>query len=60
VLIVTGRGNRSDGEAVLRTEIERYLAQEAAAWVTEWGRAPARYGGEGALVVFLRERRKRE
>ncbi|HXV19534.1 MAG TPA: Smr/MutS family protein [Desulfuromonadales bacterium] len=54
VLIVTGRGRGSGGEPVLRAEIERYLKYEAAAWVAEWGRAPARYGGEGALVVFLK------
>jgi len=57
VLIVTGRGKGSGGEPVLRKEIERYLQHEAAAWVAEWGRAPARFGGEGALVVFLKGRR---
>jgi DNA-nicking Smr family endonuclease len=57
VLIVTGRGKGSGGEPVLRAEIERYLRYEAAAWVAEWGRAPARYGGEGALVVFLKGRK---
>jgi DNA-nicking Smr family endonuclease len=57
VLIVTGRGKGSGGEPVLRAEIERYLKYEAAAWVAEWGRAPARYGGEGALVVFLKGRK---
>lgn len=56
VLIVTGRGKGSGGEPVLRAEIERYLKYEAAAWVAEWGRAPAPYGGEGALVVFLKRR----
>ena len=59
VLIVTGRGKGSDGEPVLRAEIERYLRHEATAWVAEWGRAPARYGGEGALVVFLKGRKKK-
>lgn len=55
VLIVTGRGNRSvDGASVLRDEIERYLTIQAGAWVAEWGRAPRQYGGDGALVVFLR------
>ncbi|MCD6527306.1 MAG: Smr/MutS family protein [Desulfuromonas sp.] len=55
VLIVTGRGNRSPGgESVLRTDIERYLTTHAGAWVAEWGRAPRQYGGDGALVVFLR------
>jgi len=57
VLIVTGRGKGSGGEPVLRAEIERYLKYEAAAWVAEWGRAPARYGGEGALIVFLKGRK---
>lgn len=57
VLIVTGRGKGSGGEPVLRIEIERYLAHEAGVWVAEWGRAPARYGGEGALVVFLKGRK---
>jgi DNA-nicking Smr family endonuclease len=57
VIIVTGRGKGSGGEPILRAEIERYLKYEAAAWVAEWGRAPARYGGEGALVVFLKGRK---
>ncbi len=58
VLIVTGRGKSSGREPVLRAEIERYLRYEAAAWVAEWGRAPARYGGEGALIVFLKGRKR--
>lgn len=59
VLIVTGRGAGSGGEPVLRQEVENYLTREAGAWVSEWGRAPARHGGEGALVVFLRDRKKK-
>lgn len=56
VLIITGRGNRSPkGESVLRSDVERYLTTLAGAWVVEWGRAPRQYGGEGALVVFLRQ-----
>lgn len=54
VLIITGRGLGSGSEPVLRTEIERYLTHQAGAWVVEWGRAPRQYGGEGALVVFLK------
>ena len=58
VLIITGRGKRSPGgESVLRQEVERYLTTQAQAWVAEWGRAPRQYGGEGALVVFLRQKR---
>jgi DNA-nicking Smr family endonuclease len=55
VLIVTGRGKGSEGEPVLRGEIERFLSRSAGTWVSEWGRAPRRFGGEGALVVFLKE-----
>jgi DNA-nicking Smr family endonuclease len=58
VLIVTGRGKGSGGEPVLRAEVERYLATEGGVWVSEWGRAPRRYGGEGALVVFLKGKAK--
>lgn len=55
VLIITGRGQRSKGgEPVLRSDIETYLRTKASAWVVEWGRAPKQYGGDGALVVFLR------
>ncbi|MEA3465895.1 MAG: Smr/MutS family protein [Thermodesulfobacteriota bacterium] len=58
LLIVTGRGNRSPGgESVLRSDIEDYLRTKASAWVAEWARAPRQYGGEGALVVFLRSRK---
>ncbi|OQY23381.1 MAG: hypothetical protein B6I37_05510 [Desulfobacteraceae bacterium 4572_35.2] len=56
VLIITGKGNRSpNGESVLRSDVESYLTTHSAAWVVEWGRAPRQYGGEGALVVFLRQ-----
>ncbi|OQY19805.1 MAG: hypothetical protein B6I36_03050 [Desulfobacteraceae bacterium 4572_35.1] len=59
LLIVTGKGKRSPkGEAVVRTDIEKYLSTRASAWVAEWGRAPRQYGGDGALVVFLRRTKK--
>jgi DNA-nicking Smr family endonuclease len=58
VLVITGRGKGSREGPVLRADMEKYLSHEATAWVAEWGRAPARYGGEGALVVYLRSSRK--
>lgn len=58
VLVITGRGKGSPDGPVLRNDMESYLANEAKAWVIEWGRAPARYGGEGALVVFLKTTRR--
>jgi len=57
-LVITGRGKGSQAGPVLREDMEKYLSREAMAWVVEWGRAPARYGGDGALVVFLRSSRK--
>ncbi len=57
VLVITGRGKGSPDGPVLRSDMQRYLANEARAWVAEWAPAPGRYGGEGALVVFLKTRR---
>lgn len=53
VLIITGKGLHSTDGPVLRLAVEKLLGQ----WreqVIEWGGAPRRYGGSGALVVFLR------
>jgi DNA-nicking Smr family endonuclease len=54
VLIITGKGNHSENGPVLRKEVERLLAQLHGC-VLEWGTAPRRYGGAGALAVFLRK-----
>jgi DNA-nicking Smr family endonuclease len=53
VVIVTGKGLRSAEGPVLRRAIEDLLAsvQEL---VLEWGEAPRRLGGTGALAVFVR------
>lgn len=55
VLIVTGRGKNSADGPVLREAVARYLREEGTPLVLEWGTAPPRHGGAGALVVFLRE-----
>lgn len=54
LLIITGRGLHSQGEPVLRNEVERFLRGEGRQLIAEWARAPRQYGGEGALVVFLK------
>ena len=54
VLIVTGRGLHSNGEPVLRSEVERFLQSDGRRLIAEWARAPRQYGGAGALVVFLK------
>ncbi len=59
VLIITGWGRGSGGgEPVLRGGIEQYLDGAGRALVAEWGRAPKQYGGDGALVVFLKSAEK--
>lgn len=55
VLIITGKGLHSNGGPVLRRAIEKLLGQQREQ-VIEWGVAPRSYGGDGALVVFLRSR----
>lgn len=54
VLLITGRGLHSASGPVLRSAIEKCL-RENTEQVVEWGVAPRRYGGEGALVIFLRQ-----
>lgn len=56
LLIITGKGLHSDeGKGILRPLVEEYLATKGREHVAEWGVAPRRYGGDGALVVFLRQ-----
>ena len=54
LLIVTGRGQHSAEGPVLREAVARYLREQSGKLVIEWGVAPPRLGGDGALVVFLR------
>jgi DNA-nicking Smr family endonuclease len=53
VLLVTGKGLHSPAGPVLRREVERLLA-DTRELVLEWGVAPRRHGGAGALAVFLK------
>lgn len=53
VLVITGKGLHSSDRPVLREAIGKLLG-ELPEQVVEWAIAPRRYGGEGALVVFLR------
>ncbi len=54
ILIITGKGLRSSDGPVLRQAMEKLLNNQREQ-VIEWGVAPRRYGGDGALVVFLRQ-----
>ena len=53
VLVITGKGLHSSDGPVLRRAMEVLLTKNSKQ-VIEWGVAPRRYGGDGALVVFLR------
>jgi DNA-nicking Smr family endonuclease len=53
VLIITGKGLHSNDGPVLQESIKKLLRQSVDS-VLEWGVAPRRYGGTGALLVFLR------
>ena len=59
VLIITGWGKNSSGEAILREEIARFLRTDGAPLVSEWAFAPKELGGDGALLVFPRSKNKK-
>lgn len=52
VVIVHGRGLRSEREAVLRPLVQRWLGSQSR--VLAWCPAQARDGGAGASYVYLR------
>lgn len=55
LLVITGKGlHSSRGEPVLRAAVEEYLQTQGRSLVAEWGSAPRKYGGDGALIMFLR------
>jgi DNA-nicking Smr family endonuclease len=54
VIIITGKGLHSDEGPVLRKAVGRLLSS-LHELVVEWGIAPREYGGDGALIVFLRK-----
>ncbi|MCM2265329.1 MAG: Smr/MutS family protein [Desulfuromonadales bacterium] len=53
VVIITGKGLHSAEGPILRRAVELLLGQSGQL-VLEWGKAPRRFGGAGALVVFLK------
>ncbi|MBE0503908.1 MAG: Smr/MutS family protein [Desulfuromonadales bacterium] len=59
ILIITGWGKNSSGEALLREEVTRFLRTDGAPLINEWGFAPKELGGDGALLVFPRSKNKK-
>lgn len=55
VRIITGKGSRSEQGPVLRPLVEDYLDGPGREFAVEWLRATRQHGGEGAIIVFLRQ-----
>jgi len=55
VLVITGRGNHSPEEPVLKKAVDKWLREDGKEMVVEFLAAPREMGGDGALVVFLRQ-----
>lgn len=52
LIIIHGKGQRSEGKAVLKLLVQNWLAQQAS--VLAWCPARANHGGSGASYVYLR------
>jgi DNA-nicking Smr family endonuclease len=55
VLVITGRGNHSPAEPVLKSAVESWLREPGKEMVAEFLQAPRQMGGDGAIVVFLKK-----
>jgi DNA-nicking Smr family endonuclease len=60
VLVITGKGNNSPGEPVLKAAVSGWLRDLGKAMVSEFAPAPREMGGSGAIVVFLKEKKVQE
>jgi len=58
--VITGKGNNSPGEPVLRNAVGVWLREVGKTMVSEFVAAPRDMGGSGAFVVFLREKKQEE
>jgi len=56
VLVITGKGNNSPEEPVLQGAVASWLADRGKVMVAEFAPAPRQMGGNGAFVVFLRDK----
>ena len=55
VLVITGRGNHSPDEPILKSAVDKWLREVGKKMVVEFFSAPRQMGGDGAVVVFLRQ-----
>jgi DNA-nicking Smr family endonuclease len=55
VLIIVGKGKRSEeGRSVLSPLVEAWFKGEGAKQISKYKNAPAKYGGSGAIAVWLK------
>jgi len=57
VLVITGKGNNSPAEPVLQGAVASWLREAGKGQVAEFAPAPRTMGGNGAFVVFLKEKK---
>jgi DNA-nicking Smr family endonuclease len=57
VLVITGKGNNSPSEPVLKSAVSGWLRESGKGMVAEFAPAPREMGGSGAFVVFLKEKK---
>jgi DNA-nicking Smr family endonuclease len=57
LIIIHGRGSRSDSEAVLKPMVRHWLATQSS--VLAWCPAQPKHGGDGACYVYLGSRQSR-
>lgn len=55
VLVITGRGNHSPEEPVLKKAVEKWLRETGKEMIAEFLQAPRQLGGDGAIVVFMKK-----
>ncbi|NMC73783.1 MAG: DNA mismatch repair protein MutS [Geobacteraceae bacterium] len=60
ILVITGKGNNSPAEPVLQGAVASWLRETGKKMVAEFAPAPLRMGGNGAFVVFLKEKKRSE
>ncbi len=55
LLVITGKGHHSPGgRGILRQKVEDWIRERGWRRVRTWSEAPARLGGRGAFVLYLR------
>ncbi|MBU5635154.1 Smr/MutS family protein [Geomonas sp. Red69] len=57
VLVITGKGNNSPGEPVVKVAVANWLREHGKGMVAEFVQAPSDMGGSGAFVVFFKEKK---